>query len=244
MEILKLDTTDSTNTWVTTHEQELSSPSLVYAVEQRAGRGQRGNSWESEAGKNITASMLFHPYNFEASRQFEISEAVALALTEFLNTAGIEAKIKWPNDIYVGDRKICGILVEHAVTGKNITRTIIGIGLNLNQTEFHSDAPNPVSLAQLTGKQYDLKTAVDAVAFYLERYLDLLENGECLHNDFMKRLWRHDGKKHMFLDKKTGEKISAVIHTIEPDGRLCLLTASGLENRYYFKEVEFLLDER
>lgn len=242
MNIVRLETTDSTNNWVSLHEEELESPSLVYCIDQTSGRGQRGNSWESEPGKNITASLIFHPENFPATRQFEISEAVALGLTEFLRTAGIDARIKWPNDIYVGDKKICGILVEHVVTGKNISRTIAGFGINLNQTEFHSDAPNPVSLKQLTGKTYDLKTAIDAVVYHLERYLYFLVSYQPIHGRFMQLLWRNDRKFYKFHDKKRDEVILARILEVGTDGVLSLMTRDLEQRDYYFKEVEFLLE--
>lgn len=242
MDIKRIETTDSTNNWVALHENEFTEPTLAYCITQTEGRGQRGNSWESEPGKNITASLIFQPTNFPAARQFEISEAIALGLTEFLRTAGVDARIKWPNDIYVGDKKICGILVEHAVTGKNITRTIAGFGLNLNQTEFLSDAPNPISLKMLTGKDYDLKTAVEAVAFHLERYLYLLERFEPLHPLFMRLLWRYDRKLHKFHDKKLDEVIEARIAEVAPDGVLTLVTGEGEWRNYFFKEVEFILE--
>ena len=241
MEIIKIEETDSTNNWLLRHEEEMGDTVLVYSVKQTSGRGQRGNSWESEPGKNITASLLFHPQKFPANQQFFISEAIALAIVEFLKSQGVEAKVKWPNDIYVGDRKICGILVEHKVIGKEITRTIAGFGINLNQTRFISDAPNPVSLRMLTETVYDLDKSVEELSEYLEEYLQNLSEGDSLHVRFNSILWRGDGLQYKFFDRKQEQKIDAYIDSVKKDGVLTLVTSEGEERNYYFKEVEFLL---
>ena len=241
MEIVRLDCVDSTNSWVASNETDLASPSLVWSQAQTQGRGQRGNSWESEPGKNITASLIFHPENFPAIRQFEISEAVALAIVDFLASYGVEAHIKWPNDIYVGDKKICGILVEHVVTGKNITRTIAGVGININQEEFKSDAPNPVSLLQISGRQHDLEKAIENLALRFDRYLGYLAAGKDLHEAFKAKLWRKDNAMHGFIDRKSNERIEAAIHDVSPLGILSLSTRKGDIRTYAFKEVEYIL---
>ena len=241
MNILRLETTDSTNTWVARNEDRLETPSLVYCITQSAGRGQRGNYWESEPGKNITASLLFHPQDFPANDQFRISEAVAIAIVDYFSEKGVMAKVKWPNDIYVGDQKICGILVEHVVTGKNISRTIAGFGINLNQEEFHSDAPNPVSLVQITGEKYELEKEIEKVAVQLGNRLSRLDD-PTLHHDFMKLLWRNDGELHPFYDRKNDERISAKILSVAPEGIISLVTDKGETRNYAFKEIEFILE--
>ena len=240
MDILRLDTADSTNSWIAKHEPYLPSTALVYCITQTAGRGQRGNSWESESGKNITASCVFHPENFPAADQFKISETIALALVEYLKDKGVEAKVKWPNDIYVGDKKICGILVEHVVTGKHISRTIAGFGLNLNQKEFKSDAPNPVSLTQITGKEYNLEEEINKVTAILDNRISDIFN-ENIHTDFLNNLWRYDESFHPFHDKLKNERITAKIHDVAPDGILTLITYDGEKREYAFKEIEFIL---
>ena len=118
----------------------------IIAREQTAGRGQRGNKWSSRAGENLTFSLVWEPTFLEAKRQFLLSEAVALALTDTLAKWDVRSKIKWTNDIYVGNKKICGILIEHDLEGMYLSRTIIGVGLNVNQAHFTSNAPNPISL--------------------------------------------------------------------------------------------------
>lgn len=242
MEIICLESADSTNSWLAQHEDELPSTSLVYCKTQTAGRGQRGNSWESEPGKNITASIIFHPEKFPAIKQFMISEIIALTIVDFLNELGVKASVKWPNDIYVGNGKICGILVEHVVTGCLISRTIAGFGININQTIFQSDAPNPVSLSMLTGLEYDIEKLIHNLTLKLEKNLQGLDE-EQLHERFLELLWRKDGYYHKFFDRKNNEPIEALIDTVERTGILNLKTRQGEKREYSFKEVEFIIDE-
>ncbi len=222
----------------------IKAPVLVAARRQTAGRGQRGNSWEAEPGKNITASLLWFPRSFRASLQFSLSEAVALAVVDMLADAGIEAKVKWPNDIYVGDRKICGILIEHSVTGMTIDHTVAGIGINVNQSLFLSDAPNPVSMTQLTGKGYSVDAELRRLAEALERRLRQAESEEgrtALHEEFLSGMWRFDGKSHPFRDVASGEIYRGIILGVDRSGVLGVeKEKDGETARYMFKEVEFL----
>lgn len=238
--------TDSTNTYLALHEKELPSPLMLTAATQKAGRGQRGNSWESEPGKNITVSVLWRPAGLRASDQFAISEATALAVVDYLAGRGIEARVKWPNDIYVGDDKICGILIEHSVTGTTVERSILGIGINVNQTLFTSPAPNPVSMTQLTGREYDLDEERAALGESLDRLLPFTETEEGraqIHAEFRRGVWRGDGLPHAYRDS-AGGLFRAVISDIEPKGMLVLEVRPGGEiRRFAFKEVEFLLRE-
>ena len=149
---IHLESIRSTNTYLAQNAEGAVHGTVVYADCQTAGRGQRGNSWESADFKNITMSMLLRPANVKPSCQFWLSEAVALAVVHTLDRyIDNGVSIKWPNDIYWNDRKICGILVEHSLSGGKIDHTIAGIGLNINQEKFLSDAPNPVSLRQIIG---------------------------------------------------------------------------------------------
>ena len=120
------------------------------------GKGQVGNSWESEAGKNLMFSVLLHPDFVPANQQFLISQISALAVQQMLETFVKPISVKWPNDIYWNDKKICGMLIENDIAGTKLINSIIGIGININQKKFISNAPNPVSLTQITGKEYDL----------------------------------------------------------------------------------------
>lgn len=151
MEIKYIDSVVSTNDTISLVDKNMF---LVYADFQTKGKGQRGNLWESESGKNLTFSFMLKPVDVTADKQFVISKIVALSLIETLKYFNIEAKIKWPNDIYVGDMKISGILIENRLSGSGLlSRVICGVGLNVNQNIFTSDAPNPVSMNKLLGSE-------------------------------------------------------------------------------------------
>lgn len=244
MNITKLDRTDSTNSYVTRNSRDFVEATLVYAIEQTAGRGQRGNSWEAEPGKNLTLT-VFYPWEeaFPALRQFSVSEAVALSVVDLLAGEGIEARAKWPNDIYVGDRKICGILIQHSVTGSGIEHSVIGIGLNVNQLVFRSLAPNPVSMAQLAGHEWALDELVTGIAGCLSRRLDIVKRDsgrEELHKEFLGKLWRGDGRAYSFRDVACDVRFAGMIEDVETGGTLCIRSGDGDLYRFAFKEVEFL----
>lgn len=247
MKIQWIDETDSTNSLLMREADGLEAPLMVLARRQTAGRGQRGNAWESEPGKNLTFSLLFRPEAFPAVGQFAISEASALAVVDFLAAYGISANVKWPNDVYVGDRKICGILIQHSLAGCEIAHTVIGMGINVNQREFFSDAPNPVSMSQVSGREYDLGEAAGKMARCLERRLALIAtegSRRSLHEEFLDRLWRNDGAFHQFADRRSGERFEARIDGVDPAGPICLRLRSGALRTYEFKEVAFILNDR
>lgn len=243
MRIIHLEEIDSTNSYLERDADKYSEPVLVTARTQTSGRGQRGNKWESRPGQNLTFSALIRPKSFRAADQFAISEATALAVADFLAIHWIEAKVKWPNDVYVGDRKICGILIKHSLLGNEISYSILGAGINVNQTEFLSDAPNPISMSQATGKTYDLDSLTTEIADCIERRIQQIY-GEtkrlALHEEFMKNLWRGDGSLYPFADTATGEQFEACIDSIGLDGRLTLRLPDGARRNYWFKEVSFL----
>lgn len=230
----------STNTELARLADEGAPHGTVAIAEcQTAGRGQRGNTWESAPGENVTMSVLLRPDGIEPRRQFAISEAVALGVAETLDIylpAGMRAEVKWPNDIYVGNRKICGILIENRITSTTIERSIAGIGLNVNQELFVSDAPNPVSLRQLTGARHCVETIARQVA---ERIL--ANAARCLdcHGSYMSRLWRREGF-HRYAEP-SGEAFEARIADVALTGHLTLSRRDGATTSYAFKEVQALL---
>lgn len=251
MNILHFNTLESTYSYVSEHAGTMAHGTVVCADYQTAGRGQRGNSWEAEAGSNLLATMLVKMEGFPVREQFLISEAVSVAIVESLcELTGVECSIKWPNDIYAGDGKLAGILISHSLQPADergetaIGHTVIGFGINVNQTEFRSDAPNPVSLAGLTGKEFSVSGMLPVIA---ERILQMLEglrdNGkrERLEKRYMDLLWRNDGKAHRFYDVQAGEAFSASIYAVEPLGHLVLKRACEEQlSRYAFKEVVWL----
>ena len=250
MRYIELEEVTSTNSWISQHEGELRDFTLVSAVTQTAGRGQRGNSWEAAPGENLTFSVLHRPADFPARDQFAVSCAVSCAVADYLASRNIEAKVKWPNDVYVADRKIAGILIENSLMGSLLSRTIIGIGININQREFLSDAPNPVSLSQLTGKTYSLAEERISLGETLElrlRSISSAEGRERIHREFTTRMWRGDGKFYPFRDVASGRTYSGRIQDVAPQGFLTVEESSDApgatvqSHRYAFKEVEFLL---
>lgn len=235
MRIKEIAETGSTNTWIAENTSEADAPLLVYALWQTAGRGQRGNSWESEPGKNLTASALFVPGNIHPASQFSISEAVALAVADLLDEYGVEAAVKWPNDIYVGNRKIAGILIENALCGPCIGHSIAGVGLNVNQTVFLSEAPNPVSLANIDGRRRQLSPLLyrlcHEILHAVENYNAADGQAAALRDEYLSLMWRRDGV-HPFREPG-GDIFEAAIETVLPDGRLCLSNGKA----YAFKEI-------
>ncbi len=245
MKYIILESTASTNTWCREHASELTAPVAVRALAQTAGRGQRGNYWEAAPGENLTFSIVWHPEGVKPSEQFAISEATALGVVSYLRGRGIEAKVKWPNDIYVGNRKICGILIEHSLLGTAIERSVLGVGINVNQGAFHSDAPNPVSVIQLSGERYRLEDELGRVVEEIEGKLALASTPDgrgALHREFLQLLWRGDGENYLFRDVKDSEQFLGNIKDVEPEGFLIVRKKEdGTIKRYAFKEVEFIL---
>lgn len=217
---------------------------LVVADDQTKGRGQVGNSWETERGKNIIFSLLCHPDFVRASQQFVLSQSIALAVRNALQKRvpeGVEVTVKWPNDIYVGEKKISGTLIECDLMGKGISNCIIGTGVNINQVEFRSDAPNPVSLAQLTGREWDREEILaDIVDEFSEKY-EMLREGrdEEVRAEYMACLFRKEGM-HEYEDVRG--RFRAEIAGVEPTGHLLLRFENGNVVRYEFKEVKFLFN--
>ena len=230
--IVHIDETDSTNRWLKDNGE---GDMVVVASYQTAGKGCGTNTWESERGKNLTFSLLIHPEGMPANRQFHITEAVSVALCELLEGYIYnKVEIKWPNDIYVGDQKICGVLIENRLQGSDIKDSIIGIGLNVNQTAFVSDAPNPVSLYQLT----KLKTDLDEL---LIRFLtEFYSAYQCVTTPiaYRQRLYRK-GKEGLYKD---GNGVfTAKLENVFTDGRLLLVDQDGRDRVYAFKEVQFII---
>ena len=232
--VVHIDETESTNRWL--KDQKSSDVSVVVADYQTAGKGCGSNSWESERGKNLTFSVLLHPKEIPASCQFRISEIVSVALCKVLEQYLSPLTIKWPNDIYVGDRKICGILIENRLQGSSILDSIVGIGLNVNQTVFLSDAPNPVSMKQILGREVDREELLQAFLKELDAVYAM--DIEPLTADYRQRLYRKDG----FYEYQDADGVfKAKLLNVQDDGRLVLLDTDGKARYYAFKEVSFII---
>lgn len=179
--IIWLKLTDSTNDEARRRLDALDNLSVLAAETQTAGRGQGDHTWTSAPGQNLTFTLVlkFPPCApIATSEILLITQAVTGGIRRYLLSKGVESRIKWPNDIYVGDRKICGILIENILDGKQVSSSMIGIGLNLNQDRFPADLPNPVSLRQLSGRTYDLRTELVLLRDALKKTASLLDSQE------------------------------------------------------------------
>ena len=227
--IIHIEETDSTNNWLKARDSDADT--IVWADHQTAGRGSGTNSWESEKGANLLFSMLIHPQQLLAAQQFRISMAMSLALVRTLKPiAGEGISIKWPNDIYWHDRKLCGMLIENSISGAAVRSSIIGVGLNVNQQTFISDAPNPVSLRNITGVCHDRAQLLHSVADAFTLSVD--------PSDYRRQLYRREG---FFKYRDADGTFVAEMLDVEDDGRLVLRDDGGRVHRYGFKEVTFVL---
>lgn len=242
------DSIGSTNTYL--RELNGGDPAYDYEVAvadfQTAGRGQKGNTWESEQGKNLLFSILAHPKGIKVQEQFYISEAIALAVSDaVIVAAGPEYaagfSVKWSNDIYYKDCKMAGILIENTLQGSSILDTVVGVGLDVNQEVFVSDAPNPISLKNITGRDYDRDALLDDIIARFIGYMELDTPSQRAGVDelYRSRLYRRQGY-YKFRDENG--VFEACIEGIRPDGCLMLQTRSGEHRTYEFKQVQFVLD--
>ena len=251
------DNIDSTNLQARREAAEVDEGAVWSADFQSAGRGQRGNTWESGKGKNLLFTVLLKPDFLHVTKQFAISQITALAIVKYLQDKGLSPKIKWPNDIYIGDKKICGILIEHSVSGVNLSDSILGIGININQVEFHSDAPNPISLllALNRDEEFDRKTELVAVLQHImglyEALFEEADGGsrvvssqgiEAVNKEYHSYLYRF-GEFHKFLTINTEEQseIEAKIVGVNEFGCLILESLDGSRTDYSFQQVRYIL---
>lgn len=239
--LIHIQETDSTNNYLKKLllSQSLEEGTVVYTDFQTAGKGQRGNTWESEQGKNLMCSIVLYPDMIKANEQFIISQIVSLAVADTLNKYTSDIAIKWPNDIYWKEKKICGILIENSLEGDTIKKAICGIGININQTTFRSNAPNPVSLKQITDYDFDLNTILDELQHNIAYYYNKLKNGDF---DFIIRgykatLFRREGY-HLYNDGMSD--FHATIKDVKPNGILVLTTQEGQDRHFAFKEVAYI----
>lgn len=239
-----LESVDSTNNYA----KELLSKSkpiegsAILAKDQYAGRGQMGNTWYAQPGKNLTLSIILYPDYLDADKQFYLNMAVSLGVKDFCESYLLHddaVRVKWPNDVYHADNKLGGILIENSISGGKITSSVIGIGLNINQTEFDPKAPNPASFTNITGKEYNIEAIANSLFSFLEKYYLQLRQQ---HYNFLERayteaLYRYQ-QTHEF---KKGEQVfKGEINGVAKDGKL-LIHSNGKELRFAFKEVEYII---
>lgn len=168
----------STNSTAREMLEDADNMSVVACREQSAGRGQGTHTWFATPGRNLTFSIIFKPENLEGADALYLTRVTTMALLSYLQSHGIQARIKWPNDIWVEDRKICGILIESIISEGKVIAAIIGIGLNINERDWPSDLPNPVSLSELTGRDYDIKDELETFLKEFCRHASMLDNAD------------------------------------------------------------------
>lgn len=238
MNIFWLTEIDSTNNAIISNKATLPDKSVYATYFQSSGKGQRGNSWESERNKNLTFSILFKPENIKAEDQFKISQATTLGLVKYLAEKNINAKIKWPNDIYVGDMKICGILIENSISNAMLSHSVVGIGININQTKFISNAPNPISISMITKQDYIIEDELETLLSHIENEYDNINEStqiRYLENLYRKNEW------HNYIDCATHETFSGKIIGIDDFARLKVETQSGDIKSFAFKEISYCI---
>lgn len=244
MTYIHLEEIKSTNSWLL--EQladgvDFADETVVWTMRQTAGRGQVGNSWEAEPDKNISFSVLLKPSFLAPRDQFVLSELTALSVAEVIPGS----VIKWPNDIFVNEKKICGMLIENQLLGVSFAHSILGIGINVNQEHWVGNAPNPTSLKLETGIEYSPMDILQQVVEKIHSRYELLQNDPIgmravIHAQFCRRLYRGEGV-FPYVDARTSEPFQARISEVEPTGLLHLVTEVGEERVYGFKEVKFVL---
>ena len=236
-----LEEVDSTNNYANglILSKAAEEGTVVLAYYQNSGRGQKGNTWESEYGKNVLMSMVFFPEFLSVEDQFLISKIVSIGIVEYLRGQISDVTIKWPNDIYVRNQKITGILIENSVKRDHIVTSVVGIGLNTNQLTFNSNLPNPVSMKILTGMDYDIKEVAAKVADSISKWYRLLQNGKVgiIDETYFFYLYKAN-EWHFFYNKNL--EFEGKITGIGQFGKLIIEDRSGKKEEYYFKEIEYI----
>ena len=269
-DIMWLDSVDSTNSEVKRRISDIDNLSVLSALSQSEGRGQKGNKWSSLPGENLTFSIVLKFGEQAAGKaglsvagklrlvvaareQFVLTEITSLSIVEFLSRHGIKAKIKWPNDIYVGDKKICGVLIENSLRGENLSSSIIGIGLNVNQRNFDVSLPNPTSMVLETGFEEDIKGCLEEFMDIFQGYLEYsLPN---LRERYLPYLWRHNTPAR-YIDQTLqsqpqqtdsegelpGREFTGIIRGLSPIGHLVVEDIEkGELKEFAFKEISYIL---
>ena len=257
-DIIWLKSVDSTNNEARRRFSEIDNLSVLSAELQTAGRGQRGNIWYSLSGENLTFSIVLKfaikesdsllP-RLKASDQFTISEITALSVVDFLARSGIEANIKWPNDIYVGNRKICGILIENFIRGDMVSGSIVGIGLNVNQMTFDPDLPNPTSMALclkekgLDDHKSDIKTIIHDFMKIFRKYLDQADRPGTLRQSYLEKMWLL-GESAQFIDTSDNKEFTGKIRGLSDVGNLLVELPDCSVKEFGFREISYLLSSK
>ena len=241
--LITLKEVDSTNTFlknISSNSKPVPEGTVIMAESQYAGRGQQQNKWSSDPGKNLTFSILLNPTFLAVAEQFDLTRVVSLGVHDALEPLlGDQLKIKWPNDVYYGNKKLGGILIENLLQGSQIKQSIIGIGLNINQDAFPDWVPNPVSLKQILQQDYDLRALLSEICKHIEPYYLNLKAGK---KDFVRKAYLD---RLYWLNRhspfRSNDSIfEGEIKGVRDNGLLVIKNNIGAEIEFSFKEVEFL----
>jgi BirA family biotin operon repressor/biotin-[acetyl-CoA-carboxylase] ligase len=240
--LVTLKEVDSTNNFlknILSNSKPVPEGTVIMAESQYAGRGQRENVWHAEPGKNLTFSILLKPAFLSASEQFDLTRTISLGVYAALQPLlGSKLKIKWPNDVYYNNNKLGGMLIENILQGSQIKNAVVGIGLNINQENFHDKAGNATSLKQILQKDYDLKDILSEICRNIEAYYLQLKAGKVnfIREEYLNRLyWLNEPRQF----KSNGLIFEGVIKNVMDNG-LLVIAADGTERSYNLKEIEFL----
>lgn len=245
--------THSTSTLL--REQYTDALPHLYTIRtdyQTAGRGQVGNTWESEKGKNLLFSTLLRHEELHATEQWRISMWVAITLWEVLakHLGKERLTIKWPNDIYYGDKKLVGILIENALIGQYVEHSIVGIGVNVHQMNWQSNAPNPISMKEITGREYDIEGLLNEWICSMKSWKN--SKIEDLSSAYLQHLYRREGW-HEYVEREVSIAPTAIaekgmrntflakIVTVTEQGELILRLQDNAEKKYHFKQIRFVI---
>ncbi len=240
LQVVELEETPSTNDYLRERRgQWPATMTLVTAEYQSHGRGATGG-WQSERGKNLLFSLLTHPASLPATQMFRLSVAACLAVCRIMSCFAKGCTIKWPNDIYYKDGKLAGMLIENELQGKNVSDCVIGVGINVNQTAFLPDAPNPISLAMILGREVDRSQVLDLIIrdFWQIYHAAQSDVWPDVFEEYKRRLYRRQGMCDFCDD---AGRFRASIRDVEEDGHLLLLDEQGTLRRYAFKEVRYII---
>lgn len=242
LNVIELEETISTNTYAKQliEESKPMEGTVIIAKNQTKGKGQQGKVWDSEAGKNLTCSYIFYPVFLSADKHFYLNMVVSLAVKELCeHYLEDEVRVKWPNDVYYGNKKMAGILIENSISGSSVITSVIGIGININQTEFNDTLPNPGSLKMFTGNDTEIEEALNLLNIYLEKYYLQLRNR---HFHFLQRAYTEAlFKYNQTATFKKGDKLfKGEITGIARDGKL-IIYSNQKELRFNMQEIQFVI---
>jgi BirA family biotin operon repressor/biotin-[acetyl-CoA-carboxylase] ligase len=235
---IHLTDTASTNSFAQSYTSKCNPNEItvIYTYNQHKGRGQIGRYWFSDSGKNISLSLIYFPKHLQAANSFQLIRDSSLAICNAMEAVfGLKCQLKWPNDLYYLDQKLGGILIQNAISGKNVKSSIIGIGININTTDFPKELPNPISVAQITGKKIDLETTFIA---FTNTVCDLLIHGQYSDEDYHNKLYKR-GKLQTF-ENQQGQVFESKIIGVDNNGLLILEHRDGNREKYNFHELKFI----